>query len=236
MIIYIQSSTSTIRNYELNVEPSTTVRQLKEYIRQKTRDDEEHAKKIVITFDKDVLDADEAELPSYGIEDESQLYLSYSNTHMRNFDSLGIKFVDVSNRKGLKRCEWSKAAPDWRKCRCGLNLVGRCTNNECKAYNHMVIIPIGYKRFDVLCDTDATTTICPICKEYVAPESCGFNNCWWRFEGKKVETDSVNKPPRKCSCDWTQADDAFHYFDETISGTVGWLKLIIEAVKKDPKK
>ncbi|CAF0983096.1 unnamed protein product [Rotaria sp. Silwood1] len=189
---------------------------------------------MLFTFDKDVLDEDEQTLSSYGIEEESRLEVEYSNMKIRDIGSLGLRFMDVSNSQGLKRREWSRTAPRWRRTRCGLCLEGKCTNSRCEAYNQIVIIPIGYKKFDVLLDSDDTTTVCPICKNYVQPSSCAFNNCWWRFEGRKLEANSNGRPPKKCSSEWTQVDDAYHYFEELKSGTVTWMQLILEAVKNKP--
>ncbi|CAF1291600.1 unnamed protein product [Rotaria sordida] len=207
---------------------------LHRYCKFLTGDNEEDLQDMLLTFDKDVLDEDEQTLSSYGIEEGSQLEVQYSDMTIRDIGSLGLRFVDVNNCQGLQRREWSETAPPWRRTRCGLCLEGKCTNSQCKAYNKTVIMPIGYKKFDVLLDCDETTTICPICKTFVQPSSCGFNNCWWRFEGRKQEANSNGRPPKKCSSNWSQVDDAYHYFDELQSGTVTWLQLIVEAVKNKP--
>ncbi|CAF4452468.1 unnamed protein product, partial [Rotaria sp. Silwood2] len=72
------------------------------------------------------------------------------------------------------------------------------------------------KIFDLLGDVDPSTTKCPMCKQYVEPTTCGFSNCYWRWEGSKQ---LPGQPPMRCSDDWKAADDAYHYFDQTLKGT-----------------
>ncbi len=146
---------------------------------------------------------------------------------------IGIKFVDVSNETGLKKVRWAKnGAPAWLSTTHGLCLEGICTNISCQANGQQVIMPIGYKKFDLVSDPSESTTKCPLCSKYVNPQTCGFNNCWWRWIGVKQNTEA--EAPTQCSNDWTYADDAYHYFDRNKSGTVIWRKLVLEAVKDKP--
>ncbi|CAF4688981.1 unnamed protein product, partial [Didymodactylos carnosus] len=75
---------------------------------------------------------------------------------------MGLEFLDVSNSTVLKQTQWSKTAPRWRVCPPGLCLEGTCTNHQCEAHNQRVIVPIGYKKFDILVGADETTTKCPL--------------------------------------------------------------------------
>ncbi|CAF1206139.1 unnamed protein product [Rotaria sordida] len=147
---------------------------------------------------------------------------------------MGSRFVNVGNGKGLTRIEWSTTAPRWRRTIPGLCLEGQCSNSECEAYDRSVIMCIGYRKFDILADADETTTVCPICKQFVEPKTCAFNNCWWRYEGIQQAEAGSSKPPKKCSNEWHKVDDAYHYFDEETSGTVTWKRLVVEAVKDKP--
>ncbi|UJR17083.1 hypothetical protein I4U23_003980 [Adineta vaga] len=232
MKIFVQSKTGMgPKRYDLDVEPSTTVKQLKRQFLEKINSvqDEE---KISFVFDKEILEDGDDTLSSYGVENNSALEtFDGSKTSRSDISCLGSKFVDVSNSKDMKKVNWSKSAPLWRKSRRGLCLEGNCTNNTCDAYQRRVVIPIGYKKFDLLTDPDEKTTTCPVCKQYVQPETCGFNNCWWKFEGKKQE---AGRPPKPCSSDWIQVDDAYYYFDDNTSEVVTWRQLIIEAVKTKP--
>lgn len=232
--VYINTYDKSATVYGFNVEPSTTVKQLKEYLRAKTNDDERNLEKMWLIFDNDILDDNEATISSYGVEDQSILSLHNPLGTSRNIGFVGMRFADVNNNKGLKRCQWSKTAPCWRRARCGLCLEGKCTNKDCEAKDHMVIIPIGYEKFDVLLDCDEKTTRCPVCKKYVQPVTCGLNNCWWRFDGRKVSNSGTGDAPVNCKSDWVEVDDAYHYFDLTTSEAVTWLKLILEARKTKP--
>lgn len=234
MKIYITTSSGDADVYEFDLEDFTTIYELKEMFRKKTQHNKKYCDTLCFMFNGDIVDRNEDTLLSYGIEDDSELALVNGHANGRYLGALGARFVDVTNSKGLTRNEWSKTAPRWRTARRGLCLEGICTNATCDAYNHMVIMGIGYKKFDVLCDPDETTTVCPLCKQYVKPTICGFNNCWWRFEGKKEDSNDAGKPPKKCSCNWIETDDAYHYFNEKASGTVVWKQLIFDVVAKKP--
>jgi len=142
--------------------------------------------------------------------------------------NMGVKFVDVFNDAGLKRVPWAKNAPAWRTAIRGICLEGKCTTQICQAYLKQVIIGIGLRKFDLVRDADASTSQCPMCHKYVEPITCSFNNCDWRWMGKKQLPDGV---PEKCSSGggWKYADDAYHYFDESISGEVQWRQLLFGA-------
>jgi hypothetical protein len=188
---------------------------------------------MCLVFDGELLDDDDT-VSDFEIKDGSVLELVNPNANYRSLTGFfGLKFVDVSVGKGLKRIEWSKTAKRWRRTRHGLCLEGRCTNSKCEAHGHTVIMPIGYRKFDMSNDPNETTTKCPVCSEYVQPETCGFNNCWWRYDGTK---DCGNRPPEACSSSWQEADDAYHRFDEQISGIIAWRRLIFEAVKQKPSE
>ncbi|CAF4205717.1 unnamed protein product [Rotaria magnacalcarata] len=167
-------------------------------------------------------------LADYNIQKESTLHMVI---RLRGGD-MGVDFVDLSNGSGLKRLNWSTSAPKWCKAGPGLCLEGQCTNRNCKAYSQAVIMNIRFKKFDMLLDVNQTTCQCPICKEYVKPNTCGFNRCWWCWKG--IKEGGAGEPPKACSGNWTEADNAYHYFDEKISGSVTWRQLIIEAVEKKP--
>ncbi|CAF1392721.1 unnamed protein product [Adineta steineri] len=131
------------------------------------------------------------------------------------------------NRKD-KRVTWSDSCSPWRKLdsQPGICVEGLCSNSSCQAFNQQVIISIGLTKFDF---GASTSTLCPICKKYVTPNpnSCGFNNCWWRWHGRRQEN---GKAPRDCSDDWQHADDAYHYFDgDSIGTNESWRHLVLEA-------
>ncbi|CAF1131525.1 unnamed protein product [Adineta steineri] len=141
-------------------------------------------------------------------------------------NKFGKLFVNLSNSIGLKRIEWSKTAPTWRIARPGICIEGKCINVSCNAKNQLVVMNIGLRKFDFLKEFSRMSR-CPECTQFVNPVTCAFNNCEWRWEGTMQKSDDTE--PEDVSGDWQLADNAYHRFDENVSGTVGWLVLIIEA-------
>jgi ubiquitin C len=234
MKIYIETFTGMGQTYNFDVDSSITIKQLKELFLKNTNNNKD-IQSICFVFNEEELDDDDRTLSDCNIEHESILQLVDLNAnHRSDFSFMGAKFADISNNKGLKRVEWSKTGPPWRTPQHGLCLEGLCTNTQCKAYNQCVIMPIGYKKFDILIDPDENTTKCPLCQKFIEPKTCAFNNCWWRYQGIKQDETGQGKPPMKCSSEWQQADNAYHYFDEYTSGIVIWKQLIVEAVKNKP--
>ena len=74
-------------------------------------------------------------------------------------------FVDVQKEDSLMNIQFSSSAPEWRICCNGINIEGKCTNSDCKAYNHMVIYMHGFHLFDLL----HSKAYCPICKKDIIP-------------------------------------------------------------------
>ncbi|CAF3691641.1 unnamed protein product [Rotaria sp. Silwood1] len=226
------------RKYGFDVEGSTTVQQLKQLFLEKTSIKYDMKKMYLINSqNRDVLIKDEETLGYYDVQENSEMQLHDLTKTTRDLSSLGLRFVDLGDGTGFRRTAWAASAAStagasrWRLAGRGLCLEGICENPKCEANGHQVVMTIGYRVFDIVADTDATTTQCPICKNYVEPTTCGFNNCWWRYEGKKKDQQGKGKAPIKCSSDWQHADDAYHYFDQQTHPIVTWTQLKIEAVK-----
>ncbi|CAF1093448.1 unnamed protein product [Rotaria sp. Silwood1] len=220
------------RTFQFDVEDSTTVQQLKQLLLNKSSIKYDLEKMYLINIqNRDVLLKDEETLGYYDVQDDSEIQLHDLTKVTRNFGTIGLRFIDPSDTKSFKRTPWATEAPRWRIAGRGLCLEGICDNPQCEANGTQVIMNIGYTTFDIVADTDATTTKCPICDSFVEPITCGFNNCWWRYEGKKKEQQGNNKAPIKCSSDWQQADDAYHYFDQETNSSVTWTQLKFEVVK-----
>ncbi|CAF1327486.1 unnamed protein product [Adineta steineri] len=188
---------------------------------------------MYLMFNGEQLDEEDI-VSDFDIKAGSKLELVDPTVKYRKFTGFfGLKFVDVSNDKNLNRKEWSKTAPRWRRARHGLCLEGECKNSKCEASGRTVIMPIGYKKFDMSSDPSETTTKCPVCKKYVPPVTCGFNNCWWRYDGVK---DCQNAPPESCSSGWKRADDAYYHFKDEQNEIIDWRKLIFEAIREHPSE
>jgi hypothetical protein len=139
-------------------------------------------------------------------------------------DPFGVVMADISNEIGLVRGNYNNQAPDWRAATEGLNVKGKCQNSNCRAYGESVVCQIGFGIFDLVGDCDQVR--CPMCNKEIDPITCIFAECQYKIEGKKKangETQSVNKP-------WKSVETDYEYYDPDPqkSGTVRWLKLIIE--------
>ena len=185
---------------------------------------------------------DKYTLEYYNIQKESTLQLGL---RMRGGGSEGEKskqFVDVTNEVGLKQKGFSNKAPKWRACKNGTNLEGNCMNSKCEAFNQRVIIPIGFKQFDLLLDSRKELkdqngnqkyfSACPMCQEYVEPTTVGFTNCDWRWSGRKKPNNNSDKNSNSSSSSssslassdgrliyellgWkTAPTDSYQYFDD----------------------
>ncbi|CAF3889705.1 unnamed protein product [Adineta steineri] len=226
MKIRIITRTGLGREYDFDVDPSIVIRELKKRAGEKAGYSD--LEKLWLVFDREVL-YDEATLEDYDVQADSVLELVDHTQRYRSLGGLiGLKFVDVSDNQALKRTAWSKTAPRWRRTRHGLSLEGLCKNKKCEAYNSTVIMPVGYKKVDMLDESLDEITKCPLCKGYVTAVTCGFNNCWWRYDGVQSCKDG---PSKRCSSDWREADDAYHRFNEYQDETVTWKKLTLEAAK-----
>jgi len=101
-------------------------------------------------------------LSDYNIQDRSILHLIIKSSDSDGCD-LGIKFVDISDEIGLKRVEFEENdEPSWRHATLSLCSEGKCLNHFCKTDAHRVIIPIGYKKFDLVSDSNESSTKCPM--------------------------------------------------------------------------
>lgn len=231
MKIYITSSIGIGETLRIDdIDSPIKIEDLKQHICEKYN--EYKLERIGLLFYGEFLDNDD-KLSDFDIKSGSILNLIDVTRTTRNLNNFGLKFVDVTASDSLKCIQWSQTAPPWRRARQGLCLEGRCTNRKCNASDKKVIMSMGYTKFDLLSDSNANTTKCPVCKEYVSPTTCAFNNCWWRYEGLK---DNKNKPPESCSNAWTWADDAYRRFDEETGENISWRRLILEAVRQLPSE
>ena len=139
------------------------------------------------------------------------------------------KFVDVSKEEKegsvIKR-QWNKWAPEWRIVENGLALEGTCSNKNCKAFNKSVLISVGFGCFDLILDADKH--VCPLCKKYVNPMNCGFNNCQYRMTGIKIDN-ITGQPSRFQSSSWVTVGNYFQTYDPKVSGECIWTHLKIHA-------
>lgn len=151
--------------------------------------------------------------------------------------SYGNGIVEFTNFavESLERRDWSSSAPKWRIAMPGLCVEGKCTNEECDANGSMVIVNMGFCSFSL--PEDVFKCKCPLCSKNVQPVTCAFNNCRWKWAGRKLEP-LPNPPSEHRDKKWQVADDAYHLFKPKSSGggKAQWLMLTIytEDSKSDP--
>jgi hypothetical protein len=228
MNILISISFGEGRDYDFDVEPSTTIEELKQLLGEKMapRDIDN----MWLVLDDEQL-YDESTLADYDIKANTILKLIDPRDVGRNIRGLiGVKFINVNDDQAITRNEWSAEAPRWRRARPGMCVEGLCTNPACVANNQMVVIPLGYRTFNLITDRVGVTK-CPLCKQFVRINTCAFSNCWWKYHGVQ---EPENGPPQSYSCDWKRADDAYHRFNEANGDIVSWSELVFEVVKDKP--
>ena len=176
------------------------------------------------------------------LEDEELVYecdivqgsLLHLILRLRGGGSGGKAFVDITNEKSAINIQWSTSAPDWRIAEPGLCLEGICTNPNCSAFQEQVIMNMGIGTFDMMLDTEKSEKCkCPMCKEFVEPKSCGFNNSCYTYSGiKAVEN---KKPQRIVKQEWIDVGNLYNCFDPRSSGVAQWVNLKIYTKRKPIK-
>ena len=146
--------------------------------------------------------------------------------------SAGVRFTDIVDDSGPEVIPWAKKGPKWRKTRSGLCLEGNCTNKKCKAYNHLVIMNLGYCEFDFI--NESYLCVCPSCKEPdVEPITCAFNNCSWKTIARKYV---VRKRPKKIETEWKNVGNKYHRFSPEKKGLANFLDLMIICKQQDSRQ
>ena len=140
-----------------------------------------------------------------------------------------FKFIDVNNTKGIKKLTIGKAKA-WRKYVQGLNLEGYCRNKKCKAYNKKVICQMGYVEY--VFKEDDNKVVCPICKEKIMPESCGFSKCIFIFSGKKYNNGRIEEINDNI---WKLVKNGYYSYDPDKTKIIDWesLKIKVSEIPKD---
>ena len=215
----IHVKTLTGKSLSLDVPLSASVSDVKTMVQDKEGIPPDQQRLI---FDGMQLEDECNLLRGYCIEEDDTLHLVLRLRGGGLGPGLGMEFTNVADEKGPEKIKWSKEAPEWRRARRGLCIEGKCANRRCKAYSHMVIMNQEYTDFDLI--NDAYLCTCPICREGVVPITCGFNNCEWKFIGRKVEP---GKRPQMIKTDWKSAGDLYERFSPEKSGKANFLDLKI---------
>ncbi|UJR37351.1 hypothetical protein I4U23_030059 [Adineta vaga] len=118
----------------------------------------------------------------------------------------------------------------WRRIESGASLLGMCTNPECNAHRKEVIIPLGFKTYDIVVDPSSLAR-CPICTTYVNISKLGFNRCQWRLHG--IRQQNSTSPPMPFLHERTQAPrHSLIEYNLKENETV-WRQLILETISEN---
>ena len=148
----------------LKVEKTYTIEETIELLNKKINSN----KLIIVMYNSKVLDKSKT-LEYYGIQRHD--YLEYSD----NCKGGGIDMADISNEKGLVQKNYGSNAPKWNRIIVGLNVSGKCKNENCEAYEREVDCKIGIRKFDLVRDADEIR--CPMCLIEMDPTTCVFCEC-----------------------------------------------------------
>ena len=116
-------------------------------------------------YDAEVL-ADNKTLSEVGIGDKDEIIALESSR------GGGVLMADISNERGLVKCNFSKNAKEWYIIINGLKVSGICDNVKFRADKELVDCQIGLGAFDLVRDADKIK--CPICEEEMEPTTCCF--------------------------------------------------------------
>lgn len=224
ILIYIKSQThETLKIY---VNPSEPIQKIQFYVREKYKINS--YENIYLSYGEEIALNTSKTLNDYSITNGSILFYD---------DPWLIPNPDVQNfgqelNKPLK-IKWKSNAPKWRVAFAGLCLEGKCRNKFCEAYEKMVVMNMGVPIIYHLYMPNQKPTNCPLCHEYVKPETCAFNNCKWRYVGiREYGNDKFKRVPSGDERNiWNEVDNEYYRFEGF--NNESWLNLVLETRKND---
>ena len=108
----------------------------------------------------------------------------------------------------------------------GLNILSKCTNKNCIAYNDDICINIGYvQNWDIFTNLDEIN--CPCCGNKVKPLNFAFKHCSYLIQYNiKINGDYEGRTNKG-----TTISDKFVIFDIKESGNADYYKLVFNVEK-----
>ncbi|KAJ6235109.1 UBIQUITIN-60S ribosomal protein L40 [Anaeramoeba flamelloides] len=222
--IHLLIKTFTGNEITCSVDPSDTIEKVKSLIQE---EEGIQSNEIRLIIGGKQLE-DERTLSDYCIFGKATIHWV---KRLRGGGLAARSFVDVSNNEGKIKIQWSKSAPDWRIVRKGLCLEGKCPNKKCEAYDHNVIMNLGFGAFNIFSDQVIEKCKCPICETLVESSNCGFNNCQWLFQGSFIKNNELVKKNSEMST----VGDEYETFEEKKSGSINWRNLKFIVVEPNSK-
>lgn len=136
-------------------------------------------------------------LDNFMITDDAQ-----SSSDFKSFSNISFEFNKLEQKKNL---QFSKTAPSYRQAGQGLNMEGKCTNQECVAgkVGAFVIIHKGLGQFNIA--KEQFKSSCPACDKNIEPNNLlnlGFWDCHYQISGhqtkpeKKLVEGAAEKAPK----------------------------------------
>ena len=231
--IYIKYLRDVKKNFELEVERSIKVYELKKKIENKLG--------IAIGY---LMLKKNPRCNPISLNDEN---LTLEQCHIRNgveiiVDQTGPRgggpdeFANLSKefiRKDEVLSSDSKNVPDWRSVGPGINLYGICEQENCVAKGKQVIMHVYSNEFDVI--KESFMGICPMCHKHFDLDTCSFFKCDYKTEGTyfdKKKDEWVDLPGEIENT----SDGKDFYFDykkvvQGKDGKVKYKKLILKVVR-----
>ena len=231
--IYIKNLVDVKKDFELEVERSIKVYELKKKIENKLG--------IAIGY---LMLKKNPRCNSISLNDEN---LTLEQCHIRNgveiiVDQTGPRgggpdeFANLSKefiRKDEVLSSDSKNVPDWRSVGPGINLYGICEQENCVANGKQVIMYVYSNEFDVI--KESFMGICPMCHKHFDLDTCSFYMCDYKTEGTyfdKKKDEWVDLPGEIEST--SDRKDFYFDFKKVVQGKDGkvkYKKLILKVVR-----
>lgn len=146
-------------------------------------------------------------------------------------DPYGNIFVDITSEKFIERKFSENELPYWRQAKTGLNLQGKCRNEECVAHSKLVIYQFGVEDFDLV--SDRRRAKCPMCAKKIVAKSCYMVECKYRLSGVIIT------PSNKAKCveiDFQKVEQDYRFYDHVKIGTVKWKSLNVYVLGLDEEE
>lgn len=232
--IYIKYLRDVKKNFELEVERSIKVYELKKKIENK----------LGIAIHNHLMLKKAHRWNSISLMDENR---TLDECHIKNGDEIIIGITDVFGggpdefanlskefiRKDEVLSSDSKNVPDWRSVGPGINLYGICEQENCVANGKQVIMHVYSNEFDVI--KESFMGICPMCHKHFDLDTCSFFRCDYKTEGTyfdKKKDEWVDLPGEIENT----SDGKDFYFDykkvvQGKDGKVKYKKLILKVVR-----
>lgn len=170
-------------------------------------------------------------LSSYGVKKESTLHLTLK---LVGGGPIPLAFADMEQEKKIR---FKPSAPEWRLVKPGLNLIGKCENKTCQAYNQTIAIPKGFAIFNMNLECKQSYCPMPNCKQRATQvNNLGLFKCFYSVEGKFKDKDQKVTEVKK---DKKRAPNTqMLSFEGDKENLANWqsLKITVEAIEEQEEE